>query len=44
MGRLLRRRADGKCEYISVVMARTEARFEGMEEYIRQKQNTLGIG
>ena len=40
MGRLRRRRADGNWEYTSAEASRDEVRFEPMETYIRQSQNT----
>ena len=40
-GRLPRRQSGGKCYYTSVEMAREEAVFEKMEDYIRQSQNTV---
>ena len=36
-GRLLRRKPDRKWNYTSVVMAREEAGFQTMEEYIWQR-------
>ena len=40
-GRLPRQKPDGKWEYTSAAMARTEAGFQTMEEYIQQSQDTF---
>ena len=40
-GRVLQQRTDRKWEYTSTVLAREEAGFEVMEEYIRRRQNTV---
>ena len=37
MGRLLKRREDGKWESTLAVAERAEAGFEAMEEYIQQR-------
>ena len=41
MGRLLHKKPDRKWTYISAEMAREEAGFLMMEEYIRRRQNTV---
>ena len=40
-GRLMRQKPDGKRTYTSVVMAREEAGFHKMEEYIWKRKNTV---
>ena len=41
MGQLQRRTMDGKWRYTSEAMAREEAGFLTMEEYVRRHHNTV---
>ena len=41
MGRIQRRRGDGKWEYTSAEAEIVEAGFETMETYIRRRHNTV---
>ena len=40
-GRILQQKTDGKWEYILSEMAKEEAKFHMMEQYISQQQNTV---